>query len=124
MTSNNIIPSAFDDEPLQQVTQDAPFDTTDEASIKAATKEAKERDQKRRVAISEMLKVREVREVFGEVIFEWCHIEQPSISDQIVRMGFLEGERNIGQRLRAELQAANPEGYLLMVKEYGEKSND
>lgn len=122
MTADNI-PSAFDDEPEQQVSKDIPTDVANEASIKAVAKEAKQRDQKRKVALGECLKVREIREVFGEMIFEWCHIEQPSISSEIVRMGFLEGERNVGQRLRAELAAANPEGYLLMVREYGERNN-
>jgi hypothetical protein len=48
-----------------------------------------------------------------------CHIYQTSFDGDPMRMAFREGERNIGLRLLAESQNADPDLFALMLKEQG-----
>ena len=48
-----------------------------------------------------------------------CHVWDSSYATNAIRMAFLEGERNQGLKLQAEIVEANPEMFLQMLKEYG-----
>jgi hypothetical protein len=49
--------------------------------------------------------------------FAACHIYSTSFSKTAMEMAFYEGERNVGLQLVAEVTAASPELYMLMLKE-------
>ena len=46
-----------------------------------------------------------------------CHVWDTSYATNAIRMAFLEGERNQGLKLQAEIAEANPDAFLLMLKE-------
>jgi hypothetical protein len=48
-----------------------------------------------------------------------CHVFQSSFATNALAMAFAEGERNVGLQLTADLIAAAPDNYLLMLKEAG-----
>ena len=48
-----------------------------------------------------------------------CHVWDTSFATNAVRMAFLEGERNQGLRLQAEIAEAAPDQFIEMLKEYG-----
>ena len=48
-----------------------------------------------------------------------CHVWDTSFATNAIRMAFLEGERNQGLRLQAEIMEAAPEQFIEMLKEYG-----
>lgn len=48
-----------------------------------------------------------------------CHVWDTSFATNAVRMAFLEGERNQGLRLQAEIAEAAPELFIEMLKEHG-----
>lgn len=47
-----------------------------------------------------------------------CHVWQTSMASNALRLAFLEGERSQGLRLLWEIQEANPEMFLQMMKEH------
>lgn len=51
-------------------------------------------------------------------ILSECHVWQTSMASNALRLAFLEGERSQGLRLLWEIQEANPEMFLQMMKEY------
>ena len=46
-----------------------------------------------------------------------CHVWQTSMASNALRLAFLEGERSQGLRLLGEIQEANAEMFLQMMKE-------
>ena len=48
-----------------------------------------------------------------------CHVWDTSFATNAVRMAFLEGERNQGLRLQAEVMEAAPDQFIEMLKEHG-----
>jgi len=48
-----------------------------------------------------------------------CHVWDTSFATNAIRMAFLEGERNQGLRLQAEIAEAAPEQFIEMLKEHG-----
>jgi hypothetical protein len=46
-----------------------------------------------------------------------CHVWDSSYATNSIRMAFLEGERNQGLKLQAEIVEANPDMFLQMLKE-------
>jgi hypothetical protein len=50
-------------------------------------------------------------------LLEQCHIFQTSFAGDSMRLAFNEGERNVGLRLLAQVMAASPDAWVLMMKE-------
>ena len=48
-----------------------------------------------------------------------CHVWDTSFATNAMRMAFLEGERNQGLRLQAEIAEAAPDQFIEMLKEHG-----
>jgi len=48
-----------------------------------------------------------------------CHVWDTSFATNAIRMAFLEGERNQGLRLQAEIAEAAPDLFIEMLKEHG-----
>lgn len=46
-----------------------------------------------------------------------CHVYDSSFGTNALMMAFSEGERNVGLILQADLMEANPDAFLLMLKE-------
>jgi len=46
-----------------------------------------------------------------------CHVWHTSMSGNAMRLAFLEGERSQGLRLLGDIQEANPDMFLQMLKE-------
>ena len=88
----------------------------DENQVKSAAK--KER-------IEEIRRLDDVREVLstrGGRRFLWrylglCHMYSSSFTGDPITTAFKEGERNVGLKIQADINEADPEKILLMMKE-------
>jgi hypothetical protein len=76
----------------------------------------------RREMLRAIMGLRQGRDFINDYLGR-CHINAPSFSPDALRMAFLEGERNIGLQLLADVTSAVPELYAQMLKEQGEKDD-
>jgi hypothetical protein len=66
--------------------------------------------------ISKMMSMPSGRDYFFDLLAR-CHIYHPSFAANALVMAYAEGERNIGLTLQADIMEANPDAFLLMLKE-------
>jgi len=81
----------------------------------------------RRMTLAEILKVRECRELFWWLLTELGPMQSPMAFAQtgtdVHRTMFNAGRADAGRLLLAEITAAAPDAYMLMLKEEQERKN-
>jgi len=81
----------------------------------------------RRMTLAEILKVKECRELFWWLLSEFGPVRSPlregSAGTDIYRSMFEAGRSDAGRLLLAEITAAAPEAYLLMLREEQERKD-
>lgn len=102
----------MDEEPELEL--DPPL--ADPGAVRAGKAEARRREADREEMVRAVVGLPQGRKWLREVIFTWCHVNAPSINEIPALMGFAEGERNIGQRLLADVLAASPKDFLKMLE--------
>lgn len=56
-------------------------------------------------------------------LLEQSGVFRMSFNTNAMQMAFAEGNRNLGNRVLAQINAVNPEAYVLMMKEANERRN-
>lgn len=93
-----------------------PLDTSDPASVKRAIKDEKTADMRRNEFLRSALSSVDGRTFFYSILVRTAVFQTPYRQNALA-MAFACGEQNIGLQVLADLDAASPELYLLMVKE-------
>lgn len=109
-----------DNNDMQENDRDAPsaFDASDPELVAAAAEEARRAARRDTDTLRQLLGVKQGRAWLFRLLTS-CHIFQTSFDNDALRMAFREGERNVGLRLLAESQSADPDLFALMMKEQG-----
>ena len=94
-----------------------PYDTADPAAVNAARKKDARKRRERLDVVAGLMDLKQGRAwMYGWM--EACHIFQTSfLAGQPDATAFKEGERNIGLRILADVMAAAPEKYIVMMDE-------
>lgn len=101
----------------QQPAPTQPYDASDPEQVNAARREEGRRLKARRGVLKGILRTPAGRAWLYEML-NMCHIYHTSfIPGQPDASAFREGERNVGLKMAGEASAADPENYLLMVRE-------
>lgn len=98
-----------------------PFDAGDAAQVKDLIRGAKSLALRRKEAVLKFMSDKEGRAWFYDLLVR-CHIYQNPFSTDPLRMAANCGEMNIGQQVLIEIEGADPQLYLLMLKEGNEKN--
>lgn len=95
---------------------DRPYDAGDVRDVKAAIRDSQRWDDKRNRVILSVMGTEDGRRWIRENL-ELAHIGASSFSIDALRMAYLEGERNIGNVMMAQVMNAAPKEYMLMMAE-------
>ena len=95
---------------------EAPYDAGDRRHVKKREVIAKRLESSERMVLRQVMGSREGR-AWMHKMMTMCHIYSTSFSRVALDMAYLEGERNVGLRLSADVIAACPERYMEMMKE-------
>ena len=107
--------------PVEQISEageEGLEDLSDEEQVRARKRESKSEELQRREMLSAVVSLPQGLKLLREIIFDWCHINRPSMALEPLVMAHSEGERNIGLRLLADLAPAD---FLKLLNE--EKEN-
>ena len=94
-------------------------DLGDPRSVSKRTKDLYRSSAARAEMYKAIMGLRQGRD-FIAYYLERCHVNSPSFSVEALKMAFLEGERNIGLQILADVTSAAPELYAQMLREQGE----
>jgi hypothetical protein len=95
------------------------FDASDEQAVSRRELDAKRREKALRDALFNFLSNRTGRDWMFQVLTD-CHIFSTSFRANPHEMAFAEGERNIGLKLLAKVNAADPTAFIRMTQEQAE----
>ena len=94
-----------------------PFDASDPKQVNEARIKAGRAKTKRLRALEAIMELKETRRWMNDILVA-CHIFEPSFREgSSDGTAFREGERNVGNRLLADIMEACPDKYLVMLKE-------
>lgn len=96
--------------------EDRPYDAGDPKDVKAAIKESQRWADRRDTVLRGVMSTEDGRRWIREAI-EMGHVGASSFSSDPLRMAYLEGERNIGLRIMADVMNTEPKLYMLMMAE-------
>lgn len=96
--------------------EDRPYDAGDPHDVRSAIRESKRWDDLKGQVIVGVMSTENGRRWLRELI-EMCHPGESSFSTEPLRMAFMEGERNIGNRIMVDAMNADQKLYLLMMAE-------
>ena len=103
--------------PDEELPVDVPFDASDPEQVNTARKSAGRRKKSSLEAVKAIMSLPQCREWMYRLL-EDCHIYHPSFTQgDPYSTAFREGERNVGLRVTAEIMAAAPKEYLVMLQE-------
>jgi hypothetical protein len=98
-----------------------PFDAGDPQHVRERMSVAKRREAAKRSVIREVMAKNIGRDWIYEML-SLCHVYSSSFDGNALRMAYLEGERNVGLRMMADVVQASPDRYLEMLAENGDKN--
>lgn len=98
------------------------YNAADEGQVKERKLEAKFDTKRKREVLRTFLSTPDGRLFFHEFLSS-CHIYHAVAGKDPYLTYFADGERNVGLRLQAELLAADPRLYFLMLQEAMEKQD-
>lgn len=94
-----------------------PYDASDPQQVNTARKKASRKNAKRLEVVAALMQHKDGRRWIHEQL-DWCHIYgNPVIPGDTHATYFNLGQENIGKRLLADVVAAAPEQYILMLQE-------
>jgi hypothetical protein len=98
------------------MSEQKPYDASDEDAVSQRKKAAKRREDERLGALKAIMS-----HANGRAYVYWlltsCHVYHTSFSSNALTMARSEGERNIGLLVLADLTKTAPDEYLAMIKE-------
>jgi hypothetical protein len=99
---------------------DEPVDLGDRESVKKRDKEIRVNKATREEMIRAVMGMPQGRALIRWILFDICHIEEPSFTTNGLTMAFREGERNIGQRIKADILMTREDAnnYYQMLREH------
>jgi hypothetical protein len=98
------------------------YDAGNRRDVRTAQKQAKVVELQRREVVNGIMSVAPGRKWMCELL-ETCHIFATSFSDVGLRMAFMEGQREVGLRLLADIMGACPDRYIEMMRERNERQS-
>lgn len=112
--------ASSDNNDMQENSQATPsaFDASDPELVARLAEDANRAARRDADTLRQLLGVKQGRAWMFRLLAS-CHIFQSSFDNDALRMAFREGERNVGLRLLAESQSADPDLFALMLKEQG-----
>ena len=94
-----------------------PYDTADAATVNAARKKDARKRRERLDVVAGLMDLKQGRAWMHDFLAA-CHIFQTTfVAGQMDMSAFREGERNMGLRILADVMAAAPEKYIVMMDE-------
>lgn len=98
-----------------------PYDAGSRKDVRQAEKLAKLHEQQRKEIVTGIMSVIPGRSWICDLL-EHCHIFSTSYNDMPHRMAFMEGQREVGILLLADIMAACPDQYVQMMRERNERN--
>ena len=99
-----------------------PYDAGEPRHVGKRKRRAQLREDERLAFVTAAMGTPQGRAYFWHLL-ERAHVFSTSWSPDASRTAFLEGERNMGLKVLADIQTAAPDQYLTMTKEAKEDSN-
>ena len=75
-------------------------------------------------ALKALCEVPQGRDLLTWLMWDLCHADQTTFTGNALTGAFMEGERNVGLRLKAQLLEAAPEGYITILQEQTRKDEE
>jgi len=98
------------------------YDAGNKKDVRRLEKQAKLEEQQRKEIVTGIMSVAPGRRWICELL-EHCHVFATSYSDVGNRMAFMEGQREVGLMLLADIMSACPDQYILMMRERNERES-
>lgn len=98
------------------------YNAAERSDVKAASKAARIAEVQRQEVITGLMSTIAGRAWMHERLLR-CHIFQSSHTSDALNTAFAEGERNIGLMDLNDIMATCPDQYVLMMREYNERSS-
>ena len=95
---------------------DDEFDAADPKQVSKRKQRAKQRAANDDAVLKSILATTNGRAWFWRILAS-CHLFGVSFDSDALRMSFREGERNVGNRLLAQLMRSYPDSFILMMRE-------
>lgn len=95
----------------------SPYDASDPSTVRQAQLAAKRREKEDRETLVTLLSTPNGRRWVGDFLFATHMLETSYIPGDPYAMAFREGERNVGLRLTAQINACAPEAMIRMMQE-------
>lgn len=106
---------------MSEENEEKPFDAGDPQDVRRRIAAGKRREAGNKVVIRQIMASSEGRAwIYG--FLSMCHVYQNPFSENALKMAFMCGEMNVGQRFMADIISAAPEKYLDMLSEQGDKN--
>lgn len=97
------------------------FDASDPKAVEARNRDIRIAERRRAEVIGAIMDLPQGREYFFELL-EFCKIGHSPFATNALLMSHSCGELNVGLKVQADLLAAAPERYLLMLREAKERT--
>jgi hypothetical protein len=97
------------------------YDAGNKKDVRRLEKQAKLEEQQRREIVTGIMSVAAGRGWMCQLL-EHCHVFATSYADVSNRMAFMEGQREVGLTLLADIMSACPDFYVTMMRERNERS--
>lgn len=97
------------------------FDASDPKAVEARNRDIRFAERRRAEVIGAIMDLPQGREYFFELL-EFCKIGHSPFATNALLMSHSCGELNVGLKVQADLLAAAPERYLLMLREAKERT--